>query len=115
MFSPNFQGCRRVRYESKWKTMRSSYRGNGKSSAKRLKEVFAAVNASSGSFTGAFPCPRGAEPEKAKATFRNGVLEIIMPAPKQKAERQQIQIEADTKAPPASETASSVETKQAAA
>jgi HSP20 family protein len=68
-----------------------------------------------GFFYRRIPLPEGAEPEKAKATFRDGVLEIIMPAPKQKAERQQIQIEADTKAPPASETASSVETKKAAA
>ena len=107
-------GLRRVRYESKWKTMRSSSGGTEiereatEGGVRRSERQF-------GFFYRRIPLPEGAEPEKAKATFRDGVLEIIMPAPKQKAERQQIQIEADTKAPPASETASSVETKQAAA
>jgi HSP20 family protein len=61
-----------------------------------------------GYFYRRIPLPEGADPGGAKATFRDGVLEIIMPAPKQETEKRQIQIESDSKA-------SSGETKQAAA
>ena len=61
-----------------------------------------------GYFYRRIPLPEGADPGQAKATFRDGVLEIIMPAPEQKTEKRQIQIEPDSKA-------SSGETKQAAA
>jgi HSP20 family protein len=54
------------------------------------------------------PLPEGADPRQARATFHDGILEITVPAPKQKTETRQIQIEADTKS-------SSGETKQAAA
>ncbi len=61
-----------------------------------------------GYFYRRIPLPEGADPGQAKATFRDGVLEIMMPAPKQETEKRQIQIEPDSKA-------SSGETKQAAA
>jgi HSP20 family protein len=61
-----------------------------------------------GSFYRRIPLPEGADPGQAKATFRDGVLEIVMPAPKQQTEKRQIQIEGDNKA-------SSGQNKQAAA
>jgi HSP20 family protein len=36
-----------------------------------------------GSFYRSVPLPEGSEPSKATAEFRNGVLEVVMPAPKQ--------------------------------
>jgi HSP20 family protein len=60
-----------------------------------------------GFFYRRIPLPVGADPEQAKAKFHDGILEITMPAPNQKAERRQIQIEADNKS-------ASDETKQAA-
>ena len=61
-----------------------------------------------GFFLRRVPLPEGVDPEQAKATFHDGVLEIIMPAPKQKGEKRQIAIEPDSKN-------SSGETKEAAA
>jgi HSP20 family protein len=61
-----------------------------------------------GYFYRRIPLPEGADPGQAKATFRDGVLEIVMPAPKQQTEKRQIQIEGDNKA-------SSGQNKQAAA
>ena len=40
-----------------------------------------------GSFTRVIPLPPGAVTESAKATFTNGVLEIVMPAPSAEARR----------------------------
>ena len=51
-----------------------------------------------GYFYRRIPLPEGADPEQARATFRDGVLEIVMPAPKQKTEKRQIQIEPDSRA-----------------
>jgi HSP20 family protein len=61
-----------------------------------------------GYFYRRIPLPEGADPGQAKATFRDGVLEIVMPAPKQQTQKRQIQIEGDDKA-------SSGQNKQAAA
>jgi HSP20 family protein len=60
-----------------------------------------------GFFYRRIPLPEGANPEQAKAKFRDGILEITIPAPDRQAKRRQIQIEADSKS-------SSNETKQAA-
>lgn len=59
-----------------------------------------------GFFYRRIPLPEGADPEQAKAKFRDGILEITIPAPDRQAKRRQIQIEADSK--------SSSDTKQAA-
>ena len=40
-----------------------------------------------GRFHRAIPLPRGAELEKAEASFRDGVLEVTIPAPRQQPER----------------------------
>jgi HSP20 family protein len=50
-----------------------------------------------GYFYRRIPLPEGADPEQVKAKFQDGVLEITVPAPSQKVERKQIQIEADSK------------------
>ncbi len=46
-----------------------------------------------GKFSRSVALPEGVDPDKVKATFTNGVLEITMPAPKQLAAKK-IQIEA---------------------
>jgi HSP20 family protein len=46
-----------------------------------------------GQFYRSIPLPEGAATEQAKAQFNNGVLEITMPAPDQKANRREIPIE----------------------
>jgi HSP20 family protein len=40
-----------------------------------------------GSFYRSIPLPEGVDPDQANASFRNGVLEITMPAPEQTAKR----------------------------
>ncbi len=46
-----------------------------------------------GQFYRAIPLPEGASTEQAKAQFKNGVLEIAIPTPEQKANRRQIPVE----------------------
>jgi HSP20 family protein len=46
-----------------------------------------------GQFYRAIPLPEGAKAEQAKAQFKNGVLEIAIPAPEQKSNRREIPIE----------------------
>ncbi|MFB3902772.1 MAG: Hsp20/alpha crystallin family protein [Acidobacteriota bacterium] len=46
-----------------------------------------------GSFYRMIPLPPGVDVEKAKASFRDGVLEVTMPAPKLKERRRRIEIE----------------------
>jgi HSP20 family protein len=60
-----------------------------------------------GYFYRRIPLPEGADPEQVKAKFQDGILEITLPAPQQKTERKQIEIEAD-------HTSSSEKHKQAA-
>jgi HSP20 family molecular chaperone IbpA/protein-disulfide isomerase len=52
-----------------------------------------------GMFYRRIPLPEGADTAKASAKFRDGILEITMPAPTRPTERRQIQVEADSKAP----------------
>jgi HSP20 family protein len=53
-----------------------------------------------GFFYRRIPLPEGADPERAKAKFHDGILEITIPAPDRQAKRRQIQIEADSKPSP---------------
>jgi HSP20 family protein len=46
-----------------------------------------------GQFYRAIPLPDGANTEQAKAQFKNGVLEIVMPVPEQKSNRRQIPVQ----------------------
>jgi HSP20 family protein len=62
------------------------------------REGFYRTERSYGSFYRAVPLPEGVDPEQAKATFKNGVLEIVMPASQRPpAKRLEIQDEARTK------------------
>jgi HSP20 family protein len=45
-----------------------------------------------GRFYRAIPLPEGADAERAKAEFRNGVLEVSIPVPQQQSKRRQIPI-----------------------
>jgi HSP20 family protein len=45
-------------------------------------EAFYTCERSYGSFSRTVPLPEGAKADQAKATFKNGVLEVTMPAPK---------------------------------
>ena len=45
-----------------------------------------------GSFYREIPLPSGVNPEEANATFRDGVLEITMPAPERQSQRRRIEI-----------------------
>ena len=45
-----------------------------------------------GSFYRQIPLPEGVEAENATATFRNGVLEIEMPAPERRPQSQRLEI-----------------------
>lgn len=46
-----------------------------------------------GQFYRAIPLPQGANPDKAKAQFNNGVLEVTLPIPESASNRRQIPIE----------------------
>ena len=61
------------------------------------REGFYRTERSYGSFYRAVPLPDDVDPEQAKATFKNGVLEIVMPASQRPpAKRLEIQDEAGT-------------------
>jgi HSP20 family protein len=60
------------------------------------------------------PLPEGANPDQAKARFRDGVLEITMPAPKRQSNRHEIQIESDSKSSSTETTPAAKDAKQAA-
>lgn len=63
-----------------------------------------------GSFSRIVPLPAGAQPEQATATFRDGVLEIVMPAPKRaEAKRIEVQEEATHDPPTAAAQPSAAE------
>ena len=61
--------------------MRSRYRASGGARVRKSAEGFYRSERSYGSFFRVIPLPEGAITEEAKATFRDGVLEITMPAP----------------------------------
>ncbi len=60
------------------------------------KEGFYRSERSYGSFYRVIPLPPGTDPEKAKASFRDGVLEVTMPAPESTERRRRIEIEEGT-------------------
>lgn len=71
-----------------------SIRGERKLEKTERREGYTYNECSYGSFYRAIPLPEGADASKAKAEFRNGVLEVSMPAPQQpetKARRLEIQ------------------------
>ncbi|KAA6460379.1 Hsp20/alpha crystallin family protein [Acidobacteria bacterium AB60] len=55
-----------------------------------------------GHFFRSIPLPEGANLDQAKATFRNGVLEVTIPIPQRASQRRSIPIETDSAAPPPS-------------
>ena len=56
-----------------------SIRGEKKQESKEAKEQYHAVGRRYGSFQQSFRLPDGVDAEKVSATFKNGVLEIILP------------------------------------
>jgi HSP20 family protein len=67
-------------------------RGERRSEREENEEGYYRTERSYGSFYRSVPLPEGASAENADATFRNGVLEITMPAP-QRAEQSRRRIE----------------------
>jgi HSP20 family protein len=61
---------------------RIEIRGERKREKKEEREGYSYSECSYGSFYRAIPLPEGADASKATAEFRNGVLEVIMPAPR---------------------------------
>jgi HSP20 family protein len=67
-------------------------RGERRSEKEEKKEGFYRSERSYGSFYREIPLPGGVDSEQANATFRNGVLEITMPAPARKSSSRRIEI-----------------------
>ncbi|MFN7949327.1 MAG: Hsp20/alpha crystallin family protein [Blastocatellia bacterium] len=66
--------------------------GERKQQREENREGFYRSERSYGSFYRSIPLPEGTDAEKAKATFRDGVLEITMPAPQREEQRRRIEI-----------------------
>ena len=66
-------------------------RGERRTEREEEDEGYYRTERSYGSFYRTIPLAEGVDTEKAEATFRNGVLEITMPAP-ERAERRQLEI-----------------------
>lgn len=64
-----------------------SIRGERRHEHEERKEGFYHSERSYGSFHRTIPLPEGIEADKADASFRDGVLEITMPAPRREASR----------------------------
>src|ERR1700722_19970277 len=97
---PSSQGCLRMTYEWRWRTMRLSFRANGKLGARRLKERCGGVNGSLDSSTDEFRCRKEQIRNRQRQSFTTGYSKITIPAPDRQAKRRQIQIEADSKPSP---------------
>jgi len=68
--------------------------GERKDTREEKREGYYHSERSYGSFRRSIPLPEGVDPEQVKANFRNGVLEVTMPAPQpQQAKSRQIQVE----------------------
>ena len=67
--------------------------GERKREEKKEEKDYFYRELSYGKFSRSMTVPDGIDPDKVKATFKNGVLEVTMPAPKQLAAKK-IQIEA---------------------
>jgi len=70
--------------------------GERKEEKEEKREGFYRSERSYGSFYREIPLPEGAKTEDAAATFRNGVLEITMPAPKVEASTRKLEIKEPT-------------------
>ena len=70
--------------------------GERKEEKEEKREGFYRSERSYGSFYRQIPLPEGAKTEDATATFRNGVLEITMPAPKVEASARKLEIKEPT-------------------
>jgi HSP20 family protein len=68
-------------------------RGERKSEREEDEEGYYRSERSYGSFYRRIPLPSGVDSEEANADFRNGVLEITIPAPKRAQEKKPRQIE----------------------
>lgn len=66
--------------------------GERKEEKEEKREGFYRSELSYGSFHRQIPLPEGAKAEDAAATFRNGVLEITIPAPKSEASPRKLEI-----------------------
>jgi HSP20 family protein len=80
-------------------------RGERKTEHEEDEEGYYRSERSYGSFYRRIPLPSGVKAEEANADFRNGVLEITMPAAKRAdAERRQLEITGDTEEQPRAKT-----------
>ena len=80
-------------------------RGERKTEHEEDEEGYYRSERSYGSFYRRIPLPSGVKAEEASADFRNGVLEITMPAAKRKdAERRQLEITGETEEQPRAKT-----------
>ena len=70
--------------------------GERKEEKEEKREGFYRSERSYGSFYREIALPEGAKTEEAAATFRNGVLEITMPAPKVEASKRKLEIKEPT-------------------
>ncbi len=70
--------------------------GERKEEKEEKREGFYRSERSYGSFYREIALPEGAKTEEAAATFRNGVLEITMPAPKVEASTRKLEIKEPT-------------------
>ncbi len=68
-------------------------RGQRKQEREEKREGYSRSERSYGSFYRQIPLPKGVKTENATATFRDGVLEISMPAPQGEARGRQLQIQ----------------------
>ena len=68
-------------------------RGQRKQEREEKREGYYRSERSYGSFYRQIPLPKGVKTENATATFRDGVLEITMPAPQGEARGRQLQIQ----------------------
>lgn len=66
--------------------------GERKDEKEEKREGFYRSERSYGRFFRQIPLPEGVKTDKANATFRNGVLEITMPAPKMESQARQLEI-----------------------
>lgn len=67
--------------------------GERRQERKEDREGYFVTERSYGKFYRAIPLPEGVNPENAKATFRDGVLELTLDAPKKKSSARTIPIE----------------------
>jgi HSP20 family protein len=71
-------------------------RGERRSEREENEEGYYRSERSYGSFYRQIPLPEGVNAENANATFRNGMLEITMPAPQSAGQRRQLEIREGT-------------------